>query len=438
MDQRPEASRGSTAGSERRHAAAREVLPGGVSHNVRAADPYPIYIERSEDQYLIDVDGNRYVDFWNNHGASLLGHAPASVLEAVQEQASDGLHYGAVNDPAVELARRALDYLPGADTFRFCVTGTEATMYAVRLARAYTGNDRVLKVEGGWHGGNTDLAHAVHAPFDDPTTNGLPPGPAEYCHAFPLNDEAATTELFEAHAGEVAAVIVDPRQAGTEPDIEFLRFLADMAADEGALFVLDEVVTGFRVAPGSYGARVGIDPDLTTLGKILGGGMPVGAIAGRAELFEPAAPDAATEDRVLAGGGTFSGNPLTAVAGVATFDVLEAEPVHDHTEALGTRIREGLASLFEELGVDGEPLGFSSLVQPVFNPDRPLESPADVKAGTDGEALRAYHRRLLDHGYYFNQGTMGNVSYAVTREDVDGFLDASREVLRGMQEEGLV
>jgi len=184
-----------TDASQRLHEKAQDVFPGGVSHNIRQIDPYPIYIERSDDQHLIDVDGNPYVDFWNNHGASLLGHAPQSVVEAVQEQASDGLHYGAVNDPAVELARRALDYLPGAETFRFCVTGTEATMYAVRLARAYTGNDHVLKVEGGWHGGNTELAHAVHAPFDEPTTNGLPPGPAEYCHAFPLNDEAATTAI---------------------------------------------------------------------------------------------------------------------------------------------------------------------------------------------------------------------------------------------------
>jgi glutamate-1-semialdehyde 2,1-aminomutase len=437
MDQRPDVT-GATAGSERLHESARAVFPGGVSHNVRAADPYPLYIERSEDQYLIDVDGNRYVDFWNDHGASLLGHAPPSVVEAVREQATDGLHFGAVNEPTVELARRALEFIPSADTFRFCVTGTEATMYAVRLARAYTGRDRVLKVEGGWHGGNTDLAHAVHPPFDAPTSHGLTPGPADHCHAFRLNDEDGVTELFERYAGEVAAVIVDPRQAGTEPDIEFLRFLADTCADEGALFVLDEVVTGFRVSPGTYGERVGIEPDLTTLGKVLGGGMPVGAIAGRAELFEPAAPGAAADERVLAGGGTFSENPLTAVAGLATLDVIENEPVHEHTEALGERIRDGLADVFAELGIDGEPLGFSSLLQPVFDPDRPLESPTDVKTGTDAAALAAYHRGLLDHGYYFNQGTMGNVSYAMTEADVEGFLDASRAVLAELADEQLV
>lgn len=437
MDQQADAA-GTTAGSERLHEAAREVFPGGVSHNVRAADPYPLYIERSEGQHLIDVDGNRYVDFWNDHGASLLGHAPPSVVEAVRQQAEKGLHFGAVNEPTIELGRTALEFVPGADTFRFCVTGTEATMYAVRLARAYTGRDRILKVEGGWHGGNTDLAHAVHPPFDAPTTDGLSPGPADHCHAFRLDDEDGVADLFEAHAGEVAAVIVDPRQAGTEPDVEFLRFLADTCADAGALFILDEVVTGFRVSPGTYGERVGIKPDLTTLGKILGGGMPVGAIAGRAELFEPAAPGSSPDERVLAGGGTFSENPLTAVAGLATLETIEDEPVHEHTEALGERIRDGLAAVFDELDVDGVPLGFSSLLQPVLHPDRPLESPADVKTGTDGEALKAYHRGLLDHGYYFNQGTMGNVSYAMTEADVEGFLEASREVLAGLKDDGVV
>ncbi|MDZ7700769.1 MAG: aminotransferase class III-fold pyridoxal phosphate-dependent enzyme [Halobacteriales archaeon] len=437
MDQRPAGS-GSTAGSERLHEAATGVFPGGVSHNVRAADPYPVYIERSEGQHLIDVDGNRYVDFWNDHGASLLGHAPTAVVEAVREQAADGLHFGAVNEPTLELARKALEFIPGADTFRFAVTGTEATMYAVRLARAHTGRDRVLKVEGGWHGGNTDLAHGVNPPFDAPTSHGLPPGPAEHVHTFRLNDDDGVAELFERHGDEVAAAIVDPRQAGTEPDAAFLRSLADRCADNGALFVLDEVVTGFRVSPGTYGERVGIEPDLTTLGKVLGGGMPVGAIAGRAELFAPAAPGSTPEERVLAAGGTYSANPLTAVAGLATLEAIESEPVHDHTEALGERAREGLRAVFEELGVEGEPLGFSSLLQPVLNPDRPLDSPTDVKTGTDGAALKAYHRGLLERGYYFNQGSMGNVSYAMTEADVEGFLETSHDVLAELLADGVV
>ena len=427
-----------TSGSERLHRDGLDVFPGGVSHNVRYADPYPIYIESSEGPFVRDVDGNEYVDLWNDHGASLLGHAPPSVVEAVQAQAEEGLHFGAANEPALELGRRVIDWVPSAERMRYCVTGTEATMYAVRLARAHTGRSRILKVEGGWHGGNTDLSVAVHAPFDAPTSNGLPPGAADHCHAFELNDRDSVAELFEAYRGEIAAAIVDPRQAGTEPANDFLEFLVDTCEDDGALFIFDEVVTGFRVAPGMYQSRVGITPDLTTMGKIVGGGMPVGALAGRADLFEPARPDNDTSpsDRVLAGGGTFSTDPLTAAAGLATLDVIENEPVYDHTEALGEHLRDGLDAAFEEAGVNGQTLGFSSLIQPVFNADRALNSPTDVKEATDGAAVAEYHRRLLDHGYYFNRGSMGNVSYAMTEAQVDGLIEATRTVVSEMKADG--
>ncbi len=256
--------------SESYHDEALSVFPGGVSHNVRAADPYPTYIERAAGPYVYDVDGNEYVDFWNNHGASLLGHAPPRVISAVKDQADDGLHYGAMNEPTLELGKKILEYMPSGERVRFCASGTEATMYAVRLARAATGNDHVLKVEGGWHGGNTDLSVGVNPPFDAPTSHGLPPGAAEYCHTFEENNQDAVLQLVEQYRGDIAGVIVDPRQGGTEPTVEFLEFLSDLAEDEGFLFIFDEVVTGFRVAPGSYQERVGITPDLTTMGKIVG------------------------------------------------------------------------------------------------------------------------------------------------------------------------
>ena len=424
----------STTRSETLHGEALSVFPGGVSHNVRAADPYPTYVERTDGAYIYDVDGNEYVDFWNNHGASLLGHAPDGVVEAVRTQAAEGLHYGAMNEPTLELGGKVLEYVPSAERVRFCASGTEATMYAVRLARAHTGNSRILKVEGGWHGGNTDLSVGVHPPFEKPTTHGLPPGAAEHCHTFVENDREGFLDLVEEYRGDVAAVIVDPRQAGTEPTEEFLRLLADTAADEGFLFVLDEVVTGLRVSPGSYQERVGITPDLTTLGKIVGGGMPVGALCGRAELFEAAAPGASPDERVLAGGGTFTANPLTAVAGLATLDVIESEPVYDHTESMGDRLRDGLDEVFADAGVTGAALGLSSLVQLTFNADRPLRSPTDVKEATDKAAVKKFHAGLADRGYYFNQGSMGNVSYAITEAHVDGLLEAADEVVRDLQD----
>lgn len=426
--------------SERLHEASRSVFPGGVSHNVRYVDPYPISIDGAEGPLVRDADGNEYVDFWNNHAASILGHAPDSVVEAVVDQVRNGLHYGAVNEPALELGRRVKRFVPSAERVRFCASGTEATMYAVRLARAYTGRDRVLKVEGGWHGGNTDLAVSVYPPFDQPTTAGLPPGAAEHVHAFRLNDEQSLTDLLDEYRGDIAAIIVDPRKGGVPPTEEFLDVLTDAREDDGVLLIFDEVVTGFRVSPGSYQARVGVTPDLTALGKILGGGLPVGALCGRAELFEPARPDVAVppDERVIAGGGTFSMNPTTAAAGLATLSVLEEEPVFEHTESLAARAREGLEEVFSGAGVGGQSLGLSSLVIPTFGLESEPASTGDVAAEGDAAALTAFHRRLLDHGFYFNPGSMGNVSYATTEEHVESLLAAAEEVLADMRAEGVV
>ncbi|MDY6819162.1 MAG: aminotransferase class III-fold pyridoxal phosphate-dependent enzyme [Halobacteriales archaeon] len=433
-------TRRSTADSDRHHQDARSVFPGGVSHNVRYASPHPIYIDAAEGATVTDVDGNTYVDFWNNHGASLLGHAHPDVVEAVQTQAANGLHYGALNEAALELGQRIQSFVPSAERVRFCASGTEATMYAVRLARAATGRDRVMKARGGWHGGNTDLSVGVYPPFDAPTTDGLPPGPADHVDLFDVNDADSVAEQLERHGEDVAALIIDPRRGGTEPTDEFLSFLEDMRETYGFQLLFDEVVTGFRVSPGSYQARVDITPDLTTLGKIPGGGLPIGALAGRADLFDPARPDidVPADERVLAGGGTFTMNPMTAVAGNTTLGIIDTEPVYDHTEGLAADLRAGLADVFADAGIDAEVLGLSSLVTVGFNPTGPLTSPAAVKANTDSDALKAFHRRLLDHGYYFNPGSMGNVSYAHTREHIDGLIDAASSVVASMQADGLV
>ncbi|MFC7156965.1 aspartate aminotransferase family protein [Halomarina halobia] len=429
--------------SEQLHAAALDVFPGGVSHNIRYFEPHPIYIARASDSRIWDVDGNEYVDFWMNHMASVLGHAYPDVVEAVTEQARDGLHYGAPNEVALELGRLVRTFVPSAERVRFCASGTEATMYAVRLARAHTDRDRILKAEGGWHGGNTDLSVAIHAPYDQPETAGLPPGVTEQVHAFPVNDPDAVVDLLERYRGEVAAIIVEPMLlagGGVTATDEFLRTLREECDARGCVLIFDEVVTGFRVSPGSYQARIGVLPDLTTLGKFLGGGLPVGALAGRAELFEPARPDIDVPpvERVIAGGGTFSMNPMTAAAGVASLRVLDDEPVFAYTESRAERVRTELAALFEELNVDSVVLGESSLFLPHFAPEGPLDSVGAVETKTDRDALRAYHVRLLEHGYYFLPGHMGSVSYQTTDAQLDGFLDATRTVVGQLRGAGRV
>lgn len=428
-----------TERSERLHETAREVFPGGVSHNIRHLDPHPIYVERARDSRVWDADGNEYVDFWMNHIASVLGHAHPDVVEAVQTQAERGLHYGAVNEKALELGRKVQEYVPSAERVRFCASGTEATMYAVRLARAFAGRPRVLKAEGGWHGGNTDLSVAVHAPYEDPETAGLPPGAADHVHAFPVNDRGAVEDLLDAHRGEVAAIIVEPMLlagGGVAAREAFLRFLREESEERDVVLIFDEVVTGFRVSPGSYQARVDVTPDLTTLGKFLGGGLPVGALAGRADLFDGARPDVDADRPVLAGGGTFSMNPMTAAAGLASFEVLAREPVHEYTEKQGERIRTELDARFEELGVHSTALGTSSLFAHHFHPEGPLTSVEAVETGTDRDALRQFHRRLFGRGYYFLPGHVGAVSYQTTEAQVDRFIDDAEAVAREMQAEG--
>jgi glutamate-1-semialdehyde 2,1-aminomutase len=427
------------AKSERLHRAATDVFPGGVSHDIRYFEPHPIYVDRTEGGRVWDVDGNEYVDFWMNHVTSVLGHAHPDVVEAVRDQIERGFHYGTPNEPALELGRKITEYVPSAERVRFCGSGTEATMYAIRLARAHAERPHVLKVEGGWHGGNTDLADAIHAPFDEPESVGLPPGVPEYVHSFPLGDREALTELLDSY--EVGGMILEPMLlagGGVEADEEFLRFVREETRRRDVVLIFDEVVTGFRVSPGSYQARVDVTPDLTTLGKFLGGGLPAGALAGRADIVERSRPDYEGDDPVLAGGGTFSMNPATAAAGLASLDVVESEPVYDYTESQGARIRGDLATTFEALGIEVAVLGTSSLFLNHFDPDGPITTVAGVETGTDRAALDTFQRRLIERGYYLLPGHMGAVSYQTTEDQIDGFLAAAEKVAREMRDEGLL
>ncbi|MFW6458392.1 MAG: aspartate aminotransferase family protein [Halodesulfurarchaeum sp.] len=427
------------SGSRYNHELATSVFPGGVSHNVRYHEPHPIYVDSAAGATITDVDGNEYVDYWMNHQASLLGHAHPDVVEAVREQALDGFHYGTPNEVALRFARRILQAFPSAQRLRFTSSGTEATMYAVRLARATTGKDHILKAQGGWHGGNSDLSAAVHAPYHTPTTAGLPPGVEEHVHAFALNDEERVLELLEGH--DVGAVIVEPMllaAGGVECDKEFLAMLREEADDRDFVLIFDEVVTGFRFSPGSYQARVGIEPDLTTFGKVAGGGFPIGGLVGSASLFERARPDSAVETPILAGGGTFTMNPMTATAGLATLQVIDTEPVYEYTESRGEYVRQEFTSMFEEMNVDGTVLGNSSLFCPHLAPTGPLDHAGQVETGTDRDALREFHHSLIDRGHYHLPGHMGSISYVTTDEQIEDLLETSRAVLAELKKAGTI
>ena len=414
---------------------ARKVLPGGVCHAIRHFPPYPFFVTSAKGTQIEDVDGNRYVDYWMGHCALLLGHGHPRVLEALRSQMEDGLHWGIVNPWQVELAEAVVRMVPCAEEVRFCNTGAEATSYAVRLARGATGRSTVLKAEGGWHGYCTDLLKAVHFPVERPESQGLPASLDRDVSTFPFNDiEGATAAIREAE--DLAAVIVEPvlGAGGAIPaEPAFLRALQEETRERDALLIFDEVITGFRLAPGGGQEHYGIVPDLVTLGKILGGGLPVGAVAGRRDLLELTRPGG----RVAIGGGTFSCNPMTMRAGLATLTYAEDHPgLYEHIDRLGERVRRSGEAALVDAGIEAVATGVGSLFQFHFLEEEGVEirSAADVYAHTDrARGEEEFKLRLANEGVYTMHGG-GCISLPHTDEEVRGFAEALQVVAGAMAE----
>ncbi|MDI3317577.1 MAG: aminotransferase class III-fold pyridoxal phosphate-dependent enzyme [Bacillota bacterium] len=428
-----------TPGSRRLYERARRVTPGGVSHNLRYFAPYPLFVERADGAYVWDVDGNRYVDLWMGHYAHILGHRPRPVMERFLAQAAEGAHWGIVHPLQVELAETLVRLLPAAEEVRFCVSGTEATMYAVRLARAFTGRKVVLKARGGWHGGNSDLARAVHAPMELPESAGLPPGVDEAVDAFSYNDFEDTRRAVERYGSELAAVILEPVQnAFVPPEPGYLQRVRELTERAGALLILDEVITGFRLGLTGAQGRYGVRPDLFTLGKVVGGGMPVAAIAGRREILELASPTSGRRkgEAVLAGGGTFSAMPAAMAAGLAMVRHLEerAPALYEELEAKGERLRRGLEEAFAAAGLPARVFGVGSLFSVAF-PDPPeaeIRNNEDVERRTDlFRRDHAFRLGMLAHGVYLVNGG-GALSAAHGEEEIERVVEAAARVAEEM------
>ena len=324
----------------------RKVMPGGVSSPVRAFGAVPgdpPLIASGCGAEVVDTDGKVYVDLVGSWGPLILGHSHPAVVQAVSEAAQKGLTYGATCEGEVQLAERVLARYPFADRVRFVSSGTEAVMSAVRLARGATGRSRIVKFDGCYHGHSDGLlvkAGSGLATFGTPSSAGVPEALAGLTDVVPLDDREALTRLFEEKGKDIAALLIEPMPANAllqRP--EFLQFLRDLTREHGTMLIFDEVISGFRVAPGGMVELSGITPDLVTLGKIVGGGMPVGAYLGGAELMEQIAPNGPVYQA-----GTLSGNPLAMAAGLATLNELEKPGVYEGLEAMGARLQEG----FEE------------------------------------------------------------------------------------------
>jgi glutamate-1-semialdehyde 2,1-aminomutase len=416
-----------------------KAMPGGVSHNLRYFPPYPLFVDGASGNRLRDVEGNEYVDYWMGHFALLLGHNPPPVVEALRAQIDDGLQWGVENPLAVKLAERVNHHVPCAEGVRFCNTGAEATMYAVRTARGYTGRSQVLKATGGWHGYSTDLLASVHTPFDTPESLGLPPGAGSGLGSFSFNDTEGATKAIR-DTEDLAAVIVEPvlgAGGGIPPEPGFLEALREETEAKGALLIFDEIITGFRLGLGGGQGHFGVTPDLVTLGKVLGGGLPLGAVAGKEEVMAWTSLQGPKRDGlgVAVGGGTFSSNPMTMQAGLATLNHLETHPEgYETIGRMGDALREQAKEVLEVQGVPAVVTGLESLFRIHFLKEETdaIHSAEDVyRYSIPRRGEEEFKVRMLNEGIHTMHGG-GCLSFVHTGADVRGFLGALAVVAGAM------
>jgi glutamate-1-semialdehyde 2,1-aminomutase len=423
-----------TTESQALFVAAQKVIPGGVNSPVRAfraVGGTPPFIARGQGAYLFDVDGNRYIDYVGSWGPLILGHAHPAVVEAVCRAAELGTSFGAPTELEVELASRVVEAIPSIELVRFVNSGTEAVMSALRLARAFTGRSKIVKFDGGYHG-HADLllaqAGSGLATLGLPASAGVPPAVVADTLTAPYNDLAAVEALFDANPEQVAAVIVEPvagNMGVVLPQPGFLAGLRDLTRQHGALLIFDEVITGFRVAYGGAQQLYAVTPDLTCLGKIIGGGLPVGAYGGRRDIMERVAPLGPMYQA-----GTLSGNPLAMAAGLATLRELQKPGVYDRLERLAAQLTDSLGQAAHQAGVPF----YQTRVGPMFTgffTQGPVTDYASAKRADTAAYARFFHA-ILGAGIYLapSQFEAGFMSLAHTEDDVAATVTAARDAFQ--------
>jgi glutamate-1-semialdehyde 2,1-aminomutase len=411
---------------------ARRVEPAGVSYKNRYFEPYPFFVKSARGAKLVDLDGNSYTDYWCAHMAMILGHANPVVMEAIQRQAEMGWHHGFVHELEVTHSEAITRNVPGAELVRHTSSGSEANFFAVRLARTYTKQSKVVKFEGGWQGAYDPLHLAIKPPFDKPVSGGLTRGSQEDTIVAPFNDFQGFQDRVKNR--KLACVILEPIlfAGGCIPaDREFVNQLREYCDDTDTLLLFDEIITGFRVGLSGAQGYYGVTPDVTILGKIIGGGLPIGAICGKREVMERIDHTKFSGPEYAYHGNTFSGNAITMAAGVAAINVLEHSPVYEHIDKLGDMARKQINEAFAEAGFPAQALGLGSMFSIHMTSKKPIKDISGY-AGYDHPKTKRLFNFFLENGIamLLPEILHGGVTYAHTEEDVKHLVNTVREFVK--------
>lgn len=420
--------------SEQLFSRAQHSIPGGVNSPVRAfksVGGHPVFLQRAKGAYLYDVDGNRYIDYINSWGPMILGHAFEPVVEAIQKKTVDSTSFGAPTELEVEMAELVKSMVPNVDLIRMVSSGTEACMSAIRLARGYTGRNKVIKFEGCYHGHADSFlvkAGSGVATFNIQTVPGVTAGVSADTLTAPYNNLEAVRHLVAENKGEVAAIIIEPVAGNMGcilPQPGFLEGLRKLCTEEGIVFIFDEVMTGFRLAQGGAQERLGIDADLVTYGKVIGAGMPVGAFGGRLEIMQHIAPLGSVYQA-----GTLSGNPLAMIAGYTLLTHLKNNPsIYTELEEKATYLKKGLQQVLEAWGQPFVINHMGSMISVHFSEQPIVDFSSAASANTT--FFSQYFHAMLNRGIYLPPSAFETwfLSHALSREDLDRTIEATRDVL---------
>lgn len=422
--------------SEQLFQEASQSIAGGVNSPVRAfraVGGTPVFFARAEGPYLYDADGQEYIDYIGSWGPMIAGHANPQVLDAVRNAITNGLSFGAPTAIETKMAERVKTFFPSMDKLRFCSSGTEATMSAIRLARGYTGRDTIVKFEGCYHGHSDSLlvkAGSGALTFGVPSSPGVPADLAKHTLNLPFNDLEAARTLFAEHGDAIACLIIEPITGNMNmiiPHEGYLEGLRALCDQHGVVLIFDEVMTGFRVSRGGAQELLGITPDLTCLGKIIGGGMPVGAFGGRAEIMEMLAPTGPVYQA-----GTLSGNPVAMAAGLATLNALNADGFYDRLAETTHTMVSGVVDLASEAGIAMQGVSAGGMFG-LFFADNPVTSFADVTA-CDEDIFKRFFHAMLSRGIYLapSMYEAGFVSSTHTEAVIDKTLEAAKASLHSL------